>query len=212
MAHLVRALCCTLKDSRLDSWSSTYLGCGFNCHQGVYRRQPINVFLSHQCFWLSPPLSLKFCTYPDQRSNPQPFGVRNNTLTNWSTQLGLIYFLKNNHLFLERGRQGKERKRNINVWLPPMWPPLETWSTTQARPLTGNQTGDPLVSHSIHWACQPGHNLLLFFWIFFSPPSLAYILHIIVQSNKYHFNITDIMYFKRNNSCQNENVLYMNDI
>ena len=38
----------------------------------------------------------------------------------------------------------KERKKNINVWLPLVHPLLGTWSTTQACALTGNQTGDPL--------------------------------------------------------------------
>ena len=47
------------------------------------------------------------------------------------------------YLFLERG---EERERNVNVWLPLMWPPVETWPTTQACALTGNGTGDnPLV-------------------------------------------------------------------
>ena len=48
----------------------------------------------------------------------------------------------------------KERKRNINVWLPPTWPPLGTQPATQACALTWNQTGDPLACspHSIHWA------------------------------------------------------------
>ena len=30
-------------------------------------------------------------------------------------------------------------------WLPLVRPQLGTWLTTQARALTGNQTGDPLV-------------------------------------------------------------------
>ena len=49
------------------------------------------------------------------------------------------------------GRE-KERERNIDVWLPPMWPPLGTWPASQACALTGNRTGNPLVHspHSIH--------------------------------------------------------------
>ena len=47
-------------------------------------------------------------------------------------------------IFRERGRE-KERKRNINVWLPLMFPLLGTWPATQACALTGNWTGDPLV-------------------------------------------------------------------
>ena len=54
-------------------------------------------------------------------------------------------------IFRERGREG-ERERNINVWLPLMWPLLGTWPATQACALTGNQTRDPLVHspHSVH--------------------------------------------------------------
>ena len=50
------------------------------------------------------------------------------------------------YLFLDRGGgREKEKERNINVWLPLMWPLLETWPATQARALTGNQISDPLV-------------------------------------------------------------------
>ena len=41
-------------------------------------------------------------------------------------------------LFLERGKGGRKRKRNINVWLPLMRPLLGTWPATQAHALTGN--------------------------------------------------------------------------
>ena len=55
------------------------------------------------------------------------------------------------YLFLERGEgREEERKRNINVWLPPTYLPLGTWPTTQACALTGNQTGDPLVHRQVH--------------------------------------------------------------
>ena len=49
------------------------------------------------------------------------------------------------YLFLERGRGGEERKRNINVWLPLAHPLLGTRTTTQACALTGNRTSSPLV-------------------------------------------------------------------
>ena len=44
----------------------------------------------------------------------------------------------------------KERERNINVWLPLVYPLLGTWPATQACALTGNWTHDPL--RSIHRA------------------------------------------------------------
>ena len=51
-----------------------------------------------------------------------------------------IYFI------LDRGeRRGKERERNISVWLLLMCPLLGTWPPTQACALTGNQTGSSLV-------------------------------------------------------------------
>ena len=51
------------------------------------------------------------------------------------------------YLFLDRGEgREKERERNISMWLPPVHPLLETWPATQACALTGNSTGDPLVS------------------------------------------------------------------
>ena len=39
----------------------------------------------------------------------------------------------------------KERERNINVWLPLVYPLLGTWPATQACALTGNRTSDILV-------------------------------------------------------------------
>ena len=55
-----------------------------------------------------------------------------------------IFFKDFIYLFLERreGRE-KEKERNINVWLPLMWPPLGTWPTTQAKALNGNWTSKP---------------------------------------------------------------------
>ena len=50
------------------------------------------------------------------------------------------------YLFIFRGEErGKERERNISVWLPLERPLLGTWPATQACALTGNRTGDPLV-------------------------------------------------------------------
>ena len=50
-------------------------------------------------------------------------------------------FLNFIYLFLDRGEGSKkERQRNINVWLPPTHPPLDTCPTTQACGLTGNWT------------------------------------------------------------------------
>ena len=72
--------------------------------------------------------------------------------TTWCIKGGFIeemYFLRFYlfiYLFLERreGRE-KERKTNINVWLPLPGPQLGTWPATQACAQTGNQTCDPLV-------------------------------------------------------------------
>ena len=50
------------------------------------------------------------------------------------------------YLFLDRGEgKEKERVRNTNVWLPPVYPPLGPWLTTQACAWTGNRIGDPQV-------------------------------------------------------------------
>ena len=62
-----------------------------------------------------------------------------------SCSIFLTYFFFKDfiYLFLEKGEgRGKERKRNINVWLPLACPQLGTWPTTQACALTGNRTGD----------------------------------------------------------------------
>ena len=65
-------------------------------------------------------------------------------------------FLRFYLFFIFRERKGweKERERNINVWLPLMWPPLGTWPAIQKCTLTGNQTSDHLVCSpcSTHWA------------------------------------------------------------
>ena len=53
------------------------------------------------------------------------------------------------YTILERGEgREKERKRNINVWLPLTRSLLGTWPATQACALTGIQTCDPLVCKS----------------------------------------------------------------
>ena len=62
----------------------------------------------------------------------------------WAEWLEGFFFKDFIYLFLERGTEG-ERERNINVWLPFTCPLLGTWPATQARALTGNRTGNPLV-------------------------------------------------------------------
>ena len=62
-------------------------------------------------------------------------------LYNHHYNLSLEHFLKDFiYLFLEKEREG-ERERNINVWLPLMFPLLGAWPATQACALTGNRTG-----------------------------------------------------------------------
>ena len=57
-----------------------------------------------------------------------------------------FYIFLRFYLFLDRGEgREKERERNMNVWLPLVCPLLGTWPATQARVLTSNRTGDPLV-------------------------------------------------------------------
>ena len=59
-------------------------------------------------------------------------------------------------IFLERReRREKEWERSINVWLPPVRPPLGTWPTTQACALSGNQTGDPSVRRTAVKSTEP---------------------------------------------------------
>ena len=53
------------------------------------------------------------------------------------------------YLFLGRGEvREKQRERNINVWLPLVFPQLGTWPTTQPWALTGNWTSDLSVHRS----------------------------------------------------------------
>ena len=64
-----------------------------------------------------------------------------------SHQSGTGTFLKKIlfiYLEIEEGKE-KERERNINVWLPLTCLHLGTWPSTQARALTGNRTGNPVV-------------------------------------------------------------------
>ena len=74
------------------------------------------------------------------------------------------------YLFLERG---EERERNVNVWLPLMWPPVETWPTTQACALTGNGTGDPSqlvlnpLSHTSQGFFYCLLKIILLYWYIF---------------------------------------------
>ena len=49
-----------------------------------------------------------------------------------------------NQTGMEKWR-GERREKNINVRLPLVHPLLGTWPATQARALTGNRTGTPLV-------------------------------------------------------------------
>ena len=57
-----------------------------------------------------------------------------------SLQVAFLCFFKKDFidLFLERGREGEERERNMNMWLPLECPLLGTWPATQACALTGN--------------------------------------------------------------------------
>ena len=63
------------------------------------------------------------------------------------TLLVKLFFLKNIlFIYFQRGEgRGKERERNISVWLPLVCRPLGTWPATQACVLTGNQTSGPFA-------------------------------------------------------------------
>ena len=55
-------------------------------------------------------------------------------------------FFKRFYLFLERGEgSGRERERNIDVWLPLPCSQMGTWPASQVYALTRNQTSNPLV-------------------------------------------------------------------
>ena len=50
----------------------------------------------------------------------------------------------------ERGREGgRERERNISVWLPLTCPLLGAWPTTQSCALIGSQTSNSLVHRPV---------------------------------------------------------------
>ena len=84
-----------------------------------------------------------------------------------------LLLLKNKiYLFIERGEgTGKGRERNISVWLPFVCPLLGTWPATQARALTGNQTGHPLAHRrALNPLSHPARaNLLLLYFMVFVP-------------------------------------------
>ena len=103
----------------------------------------------------------------------------------------LFSFFKRFNLFIFReGKGGRQRERNISVWLPLVRPLLGTCPKTQPCALTGNSTSNPLV-------CWPALNPLshtrqgsLFFFLLyvvghltlgafrmFSLPSLSKIPH-----------------------------------
>ena len=89
--------------------------------------------------WLLPYYSLYFLSY---------------TLHPLFVTANLYFFFKNFFIYFtfrrkgaggrKRGRETSVCKRNID-WLPLTHPQPGTWSTTQARALTRNQTGDLLV-------------------------------------------------------------------
>ena len=77
-------------------------------------------------------------------------GQKGGGIPKTSEEDDILFFFKDLFIFRERGR---ERERNINVWLSLARPLLGTWPTTQAHALTGNQTSDSLV-------CRPMLNAL----------------------------------------------------
>ena len=59
---------------------------------------------------------------------------------------GLFFFKILFIYFLDRGEgREREKKRNINVWVPLVHPSLGTWPATQACALTGNRTRKRLL-------------------------------------------------------------------
>ena len=80
----------------------------------------------------------------------------------------LFVFILFIYLLLERGEtREKERKKNINVWLPLTRPPPQgSWPATQASALTGNRICGPLVTGlcSVHWA-KPAKARLYITWL-----------------------------------------------
>ena len=67
--------------------------------------------------------------------------------------------------FLEREGKEKERKRNINVWLPLTHPQLGSWPTTQACALDWESNQQPFDSQAGTQSTephQPGCSVFLF--------------------------------------------------
>ena len=90
---------------------------------------------------------------------------RDNTISKYSFLKKLFYFLRLYLFIFQRGEgKEKERERNISVGLPLACCLLGTWPETQACALTGNRTGDPLISRltlKSTEAHQPGHQNIL---------------------------------------------------
>ena len=105
--------------------------------------------------WQSP--SLKFYFY----IKTKVLGNRIQKYINLKNKSSKIIFMENQYgvgslisrvffkvlfvYFKTEGKGGKERDRNISVWLPVSCSLLGTWSATQACALTGNQTSDLLI-------------------------------------------------------------------
>ena len=93
-------------------------------------------------FWLEEHIILGCLNVKDFHVFPPLFSFSQPRKRNVEILLKNVLFI----LFLQRGeRREKDRKRNINVWLPLVCPQMGTWPATQACALTGNLTSDPLV-------------------------------------------------------------------
>ena len=83
-----------------------------------------------------------------------------------------------------------ERQRNINVWLPVMYPLLGTWPATQACDLTGNQTSNPLVLEASTQSTDPHQPGLVNFFMWSNIRNLLY-------SFIYEYPVTQILFIKK---------------
>ena len=157
-------------DTGNHSWSPLSLDSGFPaCGDHLFHWQlllhlPLSLWCSPEFSAEALPFPLSLLFFGDVTSLN---GVKSHLFVeNFQISLSILIsllgsrnFLKDFiYLFSERG-EGKERERNINVWLSLMCPLLHTQPATQACALTRNWTGDPLV----HAACaqsterhQPG--------------------------------------------------------